>query len=80
VDRRFRTCADVEGHARAFFQRGDVRRDAVANVDEVARLLARTVDGHRLIGGHARGEHGDHRAFLTDPLPWPVDVGVAQDV
>ena len=37
------------------------------------------MDGYGLVRGHARGEDGDHRAFLADALSRAVDVRITQD-
>src|SRR5262249_50638491 len=76
---RFSAGADVEGHARAALERGNVSRDAVGDVYEVSCLLTSAVDRHWLVSRHARGEDGHHGAFLANPLARAVDVRVAQN-
>ena len=70
---------DVEGSRHAGRHRGPgVGLDDVANVDEVARLLAIAKDGDRLAAQHLEREDRDHVAVGVEALVGPVDVEVAQ--
>src|ERR1700738_5047638 len=75
----FAAGADVHSDTRTAIQSGYVGRNAVADVDEVARLLASAVNRQRLVGSHARGKDGHDSAFLADALARAVDVAIAQD-
>ena len=65
--------ADVEG-ASGLPDRGEYRGDDVADVDEVACLLAVAVDGDALAAAKPVDEDRDDAAFELRQLPRPVDV------
>src|SRR3989475_8176304 len=79
VDRDRDAGADVIGAAVASVQSGEVRGRDVADVQQVARLVAISVDRDRLAFDHPAGEDRNHAPFLGEEvLACAVDVGVAK--
>src|SRR5438874_11358082 len=73
VDRRLDPGADVVDAA-GVADRGQHAANHVADVDEVAPLLAVAEDGRLLAGGESLEEDRDHASLEARLLPRPVDV------
>ena len=70
--------AHVEGADGLRVEGAGVRLGHVADVHEIARLLAVAVDAGLLPAQQPPREDRDHAGFTVRVLSWPVDIGVAQ--